>query len=110
MGELLEQLKSHLENTPKEQLEREIFEIQCKMYDINSNLPNAKRKLAWRKFQYKYLNKISYYIDIICMILWFMCAGANIILSRPWWAIVICMVFGFGFLYNMIYKIRKFNF
>lgn len=56
MEQLLENLKKHLKETPREVLEQEFFEIDCKMEGIDHTLPNA-RKLLKRK---KRINKLKY--------------------------------------------------
>ena len=56
MEQLLESLKKHLNETPREVLEQEFFEIDCKMEGIDHTLPNA-RKLLKRK---KCINKWKY--------------------------------------------------
>ena len=45
---LVNQLKDYLDNTPKEQLERDFFEIRCECEGIDPNDENAKRKLWWK--------------------------------------------------------------
>ena len=45
---LVDQLKNYLENTPKEQLERDFFEIRCKCEGIDPNDENAKRNIEAR--------------------------------------------------------------
>ena len=42
---LVKQLKDYFDNTPKEQLERDFFEIRCECEGIDPNDENAKRKL-----------------------------------------------------------------
>ena len=45
MDKVLEQLKKRLDETPKEILEKECFEINCKIEGVDHNLPNAKKLL-----------------------------------------------------------------
>ena len=58
---LVDQLKDYLNNTPKEQLERDFFEIRCKCEGIDPNDENAKRKLWWKDTKHK-LRIISHYL------------------------------------------------
>ena len=45
---LIDQLKDYFDNTPKEQLERDFFEIQCGCKGIDPNDETAKIKLWWK--------------------------------------------------------------
>ena len=58
---LVDQLKNYLENTPKEQLERDFFEIRCECEGIDPNDENAKRKLWWKDTKHK-LRIISHHL------------------------------------------------
>lgn len=107
MAGLSEQLKQYLENTPKEQLEKEFFDLECEMYGINSSSSNAKCKLWWKKFKVKHLWKFFFWTDIMFIVGWFMCAGASIVRLRPLWSIIFCFVFGFVFIYRMIRKVAN---
>ena len=61
MESLLEGFKKHLKETPKEVLEQEFFEIDCRMEGIDHTLPNAKellkRKRRIDKWKYKARNR-----------------------------------------------------
>lgn len=50
---LVDQLKDYLDNTPKEQLERDFFEIRCKLEGIDPDYENAKQKLWWKDTKHK---------------------------------------------------------
>ena len=58
---LVAQLKDYLDNTPKEELEREFFEIRCKFEGIDPNDDNAKRKLYWKDTKH-WLKIISHHL------------------------------------------------
>lgn len=58
---IVDQLKDYLNNTPKEQLERDFFEIECKCEGIDPNDKNAERKLWWKHAKHK-LRIASHYI------------------------------------------------
>jgi hypothetical protein len=55
---LLEQLKKHLEETPKEVLEQEFFEIDCETNGIDPKAPDARKQL--KKLHRR--NKLKYKI------------------------------------------------
>ena len=58
MTDLLEQLKKHLEETPKEVLEQEFFEIDCETNGIDPKAPDARKQL--KKLHRR--NKLKYKI------------------------------------------------
>ena len=58
---LVDQLQDYLDNTSKEQLEREFFEIRCKFEGIDPNDDNAKLKLWWKDTKH-WLKIISHHL------------------------------------------------
>lgn len=58
---MVDNLKEHLANTPKEELEREFFEIRCEYEGIDPNDEDAKRKLWWKDTK-KELRIVSHYL------------------------------------------------
>lgn len=77
-GSMAEQLKTYLENTPKEQLERDWLEIVCKTYDIDPDDPNVERKIAWAAFKERKLLPLR---KICPVILWFIIFICNVMLA-----------------------------
>lgn len=82
---LVAQLKDYLDNTPKEQLERDLFEIECECEGIDPNDENAKRKLWWKDTKYE-LKIISHYLGywtLKTLILVSACLGGIFITAAP---------------------------
>lgn len=93
---LSDQLKEYLENTPKEQLEQDWFEIQCKCEDIDPNDPNAKAKLKWKMFKNElFSNRVKATLTTLMMILCFVTSGLNIKGNNIFLAIVMFLCGGF---------------
>jgi hypothetical protein len=78
---LSDQLKEYIENTPKEQLERDWFEISCRCEGIDPNKPNAKRELKKirlkNKYWYPFRRILPVLIDGFVMITNSFCAGVT---------------------------------
>lgn len=104
MGELSKQLKAYLDGTPKEQIEKDFFEITCRLNGIDPTSPNAKRKIKIISFKNKYLfpflRKTKKVFDALMCAGWFMCLGASIVEKKYWW-IVIEIIFGIYFLWKV---------
>lgn len=66
---MLEQLRKYLDETPKEQLERDFFEIECTCQGIDPNDPNAKRKLNMIKLGVFLKKVLHYFLDWLCRII-----------------------------------------
>ena len=58
---LADQLKDYFDNTPKEQIEKDFFEIQCECKGIDPNDENAKIKLWWKDTKHN-LRIISHHL------------------------------------------------
>ena len=79
MDKVFEQLKKHLEETPKEILEKECFEINCKIEGIDHNLPNAKKLLKKKqcrnRWKYNIFPKIKKTAICVTPLLLAICGG-----------------------------------
>lgn len=109
MGELTEQLKKYLHETSKEQLEKDFFEIECLIHDVDPNTSNAhkllrkvKRRLYWKSL----LPTIQLYVDATCAVLLFICAGSCIAGNMLPWAFF-NIFWGMWFLCKVINKTKK---
>jgi hypothetical protein len=93
MEQLLESLKKHLNETPREVLEQEFFEIDCKMEGIDPKAPDARKQL--KKLHLK--NKLKYKIwptirNTVCWMLSLWCAfnaGVEFASDSPLWILVV---------------------
>lgn len=103
MERLLEELEKHLKETPKEVLEQEFFEIDCKMEGIDHTLPNAKELLKRKKR----INKLKYKVwptirNTACWMLSLWCAfnaGVDFATdTRHWFLVVIYLIASLGWL------------
>lgn len=109
MRPLTEQLKKYLETATRDQLEEDFFKIECKLHDIDSTAPNAKRKLAWAKFKIKFSlfwPKVQLIGRSICSAVWFMCLGACIV-HKLWAMSVWAFFWGVFFICLTIQKAKK---
>jgi hypothetical protein len=79
MDKVFEQLKKHLEETPKEILEKECFEINCNIEGIDHNLPNAKKLLKKKqcrnRWKYNIFPKIKKTTICVTPLLLAFCGG-----------------------------------
>ena len=75
MSDLLEQLKKHFEETPKEVLEQEFFEIDCETNGIDPKAPDARKQLKklhrTNKWKYKICPKVR---NTVCWMFCILCA------------------------------------
>lgn len=112
MEQLLENLEKHLKETPREVLEQEFFEIDCKMEGIDHTLPNArkllKRKRRINKLKYKVLPTIR---NTACWMLSLWCAydaGIHFARGSHWSIPLIIMLASVGWLNIFLsYKFGK---
>ena len=106
---LVKQLKDYLDNTPKEQLERDFFEIRCECEGIDPNDENAKRKLWWKDTKHE-LRIISHYLGhwtLKTLILVSACLGGIFITTAPRdtmanIAFLACIIFAYTLLTALI--------
>lgn len=103
MTDLLEQLKKHLEETPKEVLEQEFFEIDCETNGIDPKAPDARKQL--KKLHRR--NKLKYKIwptirNTACWMLSLYCAFTagveSTTDSHHWILVVIYLIASLGWL------------
>ena len=105
MESLLEGLKKHLEETPREVLEQEFFEIDCKMEGIDHTLPNAKellkRKRRIDKWKYKILPKVY---NTACWMLGLWCAfrAGMFYTSNNWVMMIFCLMASIGWFHFLL--------
>ena len=106
---LVKQLKDYFDNTPKEQLERDFFEIRCECEGIDPNDENAKRKLWWKDTKHE-LRIISHYLGhwtLKTLILVSACLGGIFITAAPRdtmanIAFFACIIFAYALLTALI--------
>lgn len=96
MDKVLEQLKKRLEETPKEILEKEFFEIDCKIEGIDHNLPNAKKLLKKKqcrnRWKYNIFPKIKKTAICVTPLLLAFCGGYCQGSGVHWLCSVICFI------------------
>ena len=106
---LVDRLKDYFDNTPKEQLERDFFEIRCACEGIDPNDENAKRKLWWKDTKHM-LRIISHYIGhwaLKTLVIVSACLGGIFITAAPRDTMAIiaffaCIIFAYALLTALI--------
>ena len=69
MGELVNQLRKHIEEVGDAAFEQELFEFNCKYYGIDPNHPHARRKLKWHVFMEKVKDTyVPMVVDFFCIL------------------------------------------
>ena len=110
MGELANQLKKYLEETPKEIQEQHFFEIACKIQNIDPSLPNAKRLLWWKqfkeKFLYTFLPVFIFAVRLFFMVAAFMVTGIGVI-TLNYLVVIIASVLGAYLLIKLLYSVKE---
>lgn len=106
-----EQLKDYFETTPKEQQEKDFFNIACKMHGIDPTAPNAKRKLKWISFKNRYWYPIRRRMPLIfygvISSLNMICAGMNLY-QEYYWLTVLNVLGGVIFLVFFYEESKKY--
>ena len=99
--DILEQLKKHFEETPKEVLEQEFFEIDCETNGIDPKAPDARKQL--KKLHRR--NKLKYKIwptirNTACWMFCILCAFKSGIYytSEDWFMFTIALICSIGWL------------
>ena len=96
MDKVLEQLKKRLDETPKEILEKEFFEIDCKIEGVDHNLPNAKKLLKKKqcrnRWKYNIFPKIKKTVICVTPLLLAFCGGYCQGCGIHWLCSVICFI------------------
>lgn len=110
MGELSNQLKKYLEETPKEIQEQHFFEIACKIQNIDPSSPNAKRLLWWKqfkeKFLYTFLPVFIFVVRLFFMVATFMLTGIGII-TLNYLVVIIASILGAYLLIKLLYSVKE---
>ena len=108
--DLLEQLEKHFNETPKEVLEQEFFEIECKTRGIDHTLPNAKQILK----RQNRINKLKHGIfpkvyNTVCWMFCLWCAFHSGIYytSGDWLKVSITLIGSIGWLH--LFLLNKFG-
>lgn len=111
MERLLEGLEKHLKETPKEVLEQEFFEIDCRMEGIDHTLPNAKKLLERKrridKWKYKIFPK---FYNTACWMLGLWCAfrAGMLYTANNWVMMIFCLMGSIGWFHFLLSnKLRK---
>ena len=93
-------LKKVLGNMTDEELERKIFEIDCKFEGLDPNHPESPKRLKKIRRKYKWKHQIWPVIRNTCdwwlMTYCFFAAGRNFANDLPWWAVIIPLLGGIG--------------
>ena len=93
-------LKKVLDSMTDEELERKVFEIDCKFEGLDPDHPDSPKRLKKIKRQYKWKHQIWPVIrntcDWLLMAYCFFAAGRNFANDLPWWAVAISLIGGLG--------------
>ena len=109
MGELHDQLKKYLKETPKEEIDRHFFEFECHYYGIDENDPCAKHKIKRKHLKEKWIRhwpRIIVLIDSFCCSIFFLSSGSH--LERGCFGLAsIELVFGILFIYKTVKRAKE---
>lgn len=109
MGHLSDQLKKYLEETPKEQIEKDFFNIECHLHDIDPYMPEAKKLLKKMKRKAKWGRKvpsIRLTVDIVTTSLLYMGTGMMLV-QKEWWLFALNLICGSYFMYKTLKDSRE---
>lgn len=109
MGSLSDQLKKYLSETPREQVEKDLFEFECNWYGIDKNDVNAKRKIKRKKRKERWQRKqpkIILGLNAFCASIMFMSLGSCLVRGRWVWSIF-SLIWGIVFMHKVINKAKE---
>lgn len=90
---LADQLRKHIEEVGEEAFKQELFEFNCKWYDIDPKAKNAKQKLEmkqfWEKFRNGFLSDVK--ASFILSILWSFLLGLHLAQNSLFWIFISAM-------------------
>lgn len=111
MGELVNQLRKHIEEVGDAAFEQELFEFNCKYYGIDPEHPHARRKLKWSVFMEKvkdtYVPMVVDFFCIFCMIWLAFVSGESYVESKSIWLCIFYICGSLGWLNIYIRRIKK---
>lgn len=99
---MLEELKKYLDETPKDVLDQEFFQVSCEVYGIDPTLPNAKKLLKKKQrrnmWKYKIWPKIINTAFLIFAVFCAFNAGCNHESGHHWGLTVLHLLGAFGWI------------
>lgn len=96
----LEKLSEVLDNMTDEELNRQVYEIECKYNGLDPDHPESPKRLKKitrrNKWKYEIWPTIRNTCDWWLMVYCFFAAGRNFANDLPWWVVTIGVLGGIG--------------